>query len=141
MSRITNVVNLAKKTPFVNKGRKEGVGFDCWGLVKYVGDIGFGFDIPDFQIDCEDKNKIYLQFLERTKREFEPIERSEVRPGDFVAINMLVHTPSIVQHFGIMVDNKRFIHTLEKQGPQITAITDIAYKNRIRGFYRWNPNK
>lgn len=141
MSNLNGAVKLAMSTPFVDKGRKEGVGFDCWGLVHYVANIGLGLEFPDFQIGATKSNHIYLQFLHQIEKNYYPIQKEDLKAGDVVAINMLIHAPSIVQHFGIMVDNKKFIHTLQKQGPQLTSITDVAYKNRIRGFYRWNPNK
>jgi cell wall-associated NlpC family hydrolase len=54
---------------------------------------------------------------------------------------MLISAPSIVHHFGVYIGNNKFIHTLKKQGPQITSLNDTTYRKRIRGFYRWIGNK
>jgi hypothetical protein len=43
----------------------------------------------------------------------------------------------MVQHFGVMIDKRRFIHTLEKIGPMLTRIDGYWWKDKIRGFYRW----
>lgn len=139
--KLVEYVSKAMRTPFVDRGRELGKGFDCWGLVYSISNEVFGNSIPDFTIGSEDKNRIYMQFLERTKEEFYRIEESQIREGDFVAINMIISVPTLVQHFGIFINKNTFIHTLKKAGPQLTKITDISYKNRIRGYYRWNGNK
>jgi cell wall-associated NlpC family hydrolase len=139
--KVVKAVGAAIKAPFVDGGRDISVGLDCWGLVKYIAHSAFEMEIPDFHIGAMDKHKIYFQFLEKTKKEFTPIYLHEIKPGDFVGMNMIVEMPNLVHHFGIFVEPKRFIHTLEKQGPQLTYISDAAYKNRIRGFYRWNGSK
>lgn len=139
--RLIEYVSSAMRTPFVDRGRELGKGFDCWGLVHSISNEVFGNNIPDFTIGSEDKNRIYMQFLERTREEFYEIDKDQIREGDIAALNMIISSPNVVQHFGIFINKNTFIHTLKKAGPQLTKITDISYKNRIRGYYRWNGNK
>lgn len=134
---IAKVVSEAMRTPFVSLGREVGKGLDCWGLVHHISKESFDMDVPDFRVDALDKNKIFFQFLQAIEEEYYEVDRKDVQPGDVVALNMVISQPDLVQHFGIMIDDKKFVHTLQKSGPHLTKLTDIGYKNRIRGFYRW----
>jgi len=137
LPNLVSAVADAMKAPFLDGGR-DLKGMDCWGLVHYIALNGFGMNLPDFRIGCENDKKIYFQFLERTKEEFYKIEEKDIKAGDFIALNMLPETPSIVHHFGIFINSKQYIHTLKDQGPQITKLSDFKYKYRIRGFHRWD---
>jgi cell wall-associated NlpC family hydrolase len=139
--KIINAASNALKSPFTDRGRTVLGGLDCWGLIKYIYDQCGMVDFPDFVIDCEDRNKIYFQFIEEIKNNFYPIQEKELIEGDIITMNMLISAPSIVHHFGVYIGNNKFIHTLKKQGPQITSLNDTTYRKRIRGFYRWIGNK
>ena len=121
-------------TPFVPGGRQVGKGLDCWGLYIEVMKR-FGITVPDFKISCFASDLINQEKLEVTKRMMIPVD-SPV-PGDGVAMAIHPEAPDMVQHFGVMVDNRRYIHTLEKAGVLLTRIDAFYWRSKIRGYYRW----
>lgn len=121
-------------TPFVAGGREVGKGLDCWGLYIEVMKR-FGVQVPDFKISCFAADLINLEKIAVTKQMMEPVENPI--PGDGVAMAIHPEAPDMVQHFGVMIDKRRFIHTLEKIGPMLTRTNGYWWKDKIRGFYRW----
>jgi cell wall-associated NlpC family hydrolase len=121
-------------TPFVPGGREIGKGLDCWGLYIEVMKR-FGVNVPDFQISCFAADLVNQEKLEVTKNLMEPVAHPV--PGDGVAMAIHPEAPDMVQHFGVMVDKRRFIHTIQKIGPMLTRLDAFWWSNKIRGFYRW----
>lgn len=138
MSKPPYTISDILKTPFVDGGREVGKGLDCWGNLMATGKL-YGMELPDFSISCFDKNMIFFQFLQSIKEQFPEVR--EPRVGDVVGLNLVYSEPALVQHFGMVVEGNRFIHTTEKLGPHLVKLDDISWKKRIRGFYRWNPSK
>jgi cell wall-associated NlpC family hydrolase len=121
--------------PFVDEGRDPATGLDCWGLFvlaqKCLGNI-----VPDFKVSCFNTEGI-TGFFEIARESWTPVEVPV--PGDAVLMTLDPFMPNMIQHFGVYLGRGRFLHTLQKTHSHLSRIDDRFYKNKIRGFYRWNP--
>lgn len=118
--------------PFVDGGRDK-QGMDCWGLFIEVMKR-FGYEVPDYKVSCFDAEGIggtYQAEIGSWQ------EVGSAAPGLAVAMAIHEKAPDMVQHFGVVLEPKRFIHTLEKTGVIITKISDPFFNRKIKGFYRW----
>lgn len=104
---------------------------DCYALVREIYKNEHGILLQDPKIRFDESQKIYHKFAYEISKNW---ERCECRIGTVVAIRHSPRHPTIVTHFGYVVDKYRFIHTLEETG----AILDYLknYTTRIEGFYR-----
>ena len=118
---------------FVNGGRSS-TECDCWGLVMLVMQE-FDKMVPDFNISCYDSRDIHSMkcFIEDKF-----IKTNNPDKAIIVAINLDRSHPSYTQHFGVCLNNRQFIHILEKHGVLISKIDDKFFKNIIAGYYSWN---
>lgn len=121
-------------TPFVDKGRDPARGLDCWGLFMLIM-RRFGLDVPDYGISSLDSEAIHFCFLGERGGPW----RAAPCParGMAVAMRLDPKMPQMVQHYGVCLDDRRFIHTLRKTGVLVTRINHRFFKDRIAGFYEW----
>ena len=119
--------------PFVDGGRTL-EGLDCWGCVMLAAQT-FGVDVPDFKVSPFAHAMINEEVATNLNKLVMRID--DPGPGDGVAMATSPHFPGAIQHFGIMVDHRRFIHCVEQAGVIITRLDDHYYSRRIKGFYRW----
>ena len=122
-------------TPFKDKGREPGIGLDCWGTFMIA--MGwFGFSVPDYGVSSLDTEAIHTCFLGLRNGPWRLVDG----PGPGMALAMCLDSkmPHMVQHYGVCLDNRRFIHTLRKAGVLISKVDHRFFHNRIVGFYRWN---
>lgn len=118
--------------PFVDGGRDMN-GMDCWGLFIEVMKR-FGYAVPDYKVSCFDAAAIGGAY----SSEIGAWHQVQVAaPGLAVAMAIHEKAPDMVQHFGVALDRKCFIHTLEKTGALITRVSDPFFSKKIKGFYRW----
>jgi cell wall-associated NlpC family hydrolase len=118
--------------PFKDGGR-DLAGLDCWGLVMEVSRRQ-GRSLPDYQVPCY----MALRVAEAAADEisagkFYPVAVPQA--GDLVAMALLPEMPDLVQHFGIMIDGQRFLHTLIKTGPILSRVNGLF---NIKGFYAYD---
>lgn len=118
--------------PFVDGGR-DMKGMDCWGLFVEVM-RRFGYQVPDYKVSCFDTAGIGGAFQAEIGS-WQPV--GVALPGMAVAMAIHDKAPDMVQHFGVALDSRRFIHTLEKTGVLITRFSDPFFSKKIKGFYRW----
>lgn len=120
--------------PFVSKGRDPATGLDCWGLVLEVG-RRMGVEFPDFYVDADDSRQIgcIKEFVERDWRMV-----SAPVAGAVVGIRLDRNIPDITQHYGVCLDDRRFIHTMKNVGVIITDFNHRFFKNIITGYYLWS---
>ena len=121
-------------TPFVDGGRDPAAGLDCWGLVMAVM-RQMGIEIPDYTISCFDSSAVGDQARQDMARCLEPVSQPE--PGAIVLMSTDPEVPGAIQHFGVCIDSRRFIHTSERTGCIVTRVSDRFWVHRIKGFYRW----
>lgn len=114
--------------PFTDQGRGPD-GYDCWGLVKEVYKRN-GIELPDYTISAKACEEISQQIIE-SRPDWEQIQIAEtpclvVLKGDLY----------FVQHLGVHVGFKKFIHASE-QGVCIDRLNSPQWKTKFRGFYRY----
>lgn len=119
--------------PFVDGGRDPETGLDCWGLFLAV-QKALGNDIPDFCISCFDGESILAAYEEEVEK-WEMVDKPEIGCG--VAMTLDDNMPRCVQHFGVYIGDRKFIHALKGINSCVSRIDDLLWKNRIVGFYRW----
>ena len=118
--------------PFVSKGRDPKTGLDCWGLVVEVG-RRMGKNIPDFYVDAMDSKQIGV-IKEFVEKDWQKAEKPDT--GVIVGIRLdRGCLPDVTQHFGVCLDRRRFIHTMQDTGVIITDLNHRFFKNIITGFY------
>lgn len=119
--------------PFVDRGRDLN-GLDCWGLVMVVMKK-FGYDYPDFDISCKDSQSASdsrkNSFLENKFR------LVKAQPGSVVGLYLDRTAPTLVAHFGVCLDHRKFIHILETRGVLVSDLQHPFFKNIIAGYYQW----
>ena len=47
----------------------------------------------------------------------------------------------MVQHYGVCLDEKRFIHTLHKPGVIVSKFDHKFFARKIAGYYVWNNSR
>lgn len=125
--------------PFVNKGRNYN-GCDCYGLVKlYYKDI-LGIDIPDVIANPKQIKLAYIEYLDNVSKYWK--EHNTPIEGSVVAMLTDINNPNLVTHFGVIVkvDNKlKILHTFKHSQSHLIDINNLAYRNKIKAFYTWQP--
>jgi cell wall-associated NlpC family hydrolase len=95
-------------------------GFDCSGLIRYVFKAAAGLELP--------------RRTEDMSRVGQPIESSELQPGDLVFFNTFRRAYS---HVAIYVGDGRFLHAPARGGRvRIEALRDRYWKSRYDGARR-----
>jgi cell wall-associated NlpC family hydrolase len=107
-------------------------GLDCWGLLKFVyADLGVRlFDVEDLEYSkvwgLEGKNYFKEHYFH---------DWVSVKAPESVDAVLFVNSKRIANHAGIVLSNKRFIHSC-RQGVIISRLEDPLWVPRIEGFYR-----
>ena len=131
---IRDLINV----PFLDKGRDFHVGLDCWGLVLEVS-RRLGHELPDFarKESCQDAliTQEQMQGELRSSR-WKQVVTPEV--GDLVAMALEPYWPDAVSHFGVYLGEDEFIHTLSGHNVALNQLSDMFYRNKIKGYFRWN---
>lgn len=95
-------------TPYRFGGRHPQTGLDCSGLVRYVYKSTQDIELPHNARDISQQG--------------EPVERSELRPGDLVFFNTLGRPFS---HVGIYKGDGKFVHASSRRERRVT-ISDMG---------------
>jgi len=106
--------------------------FDCYGMVKHLYKQEHGVDIVDFDyVDPDDKEneKFFYESLENPRWE-------KVQPKKGAVVAMRVN--GAVTHCGFMVNDKEFIHIMERTGVDRVKINSPKWKQMIVGFYKYD---
>lgn len=129
-----SISNLNELTiiPFVDGGRDES-GVDCWGCVMLAYKILTGKDLPDFKVGAMNVRKIFA------------IVNHQDAFGDWVQVDgpsrgvvvVIKNHPEFVNHTGLCIDDKNFIHSMKKMGTVVDRLSSILWKNRIHAYYRY----
>lgn len=122
--------------PYKHNGRSIEEGLDCWGLVMCIfKELGIslpgsdGYNRPEQDWFKKDPDR-YWRFLQRVG---EPLDIVQVKRYDIVYFALIGN--SIVSHAGVMLDNEKFIHTLQKRNCFVSKL-DRYWLKKIRGVRR-----
>lgn len=96
-------------------------GLDCSGYIKYVAKESIGASLPSMCV------KYFNTFEEN---EFEPIDESELQPGDIGVKN----ESTIMNHCGIYAGNGKWFEETIVYGAQLTDCTHFKHFFRIKNI-------
>lgn len=119
--------------PYKDAGDDE-TGLDCWGLVRLVYKNEFDIDLPDFKEIRSSALDIRPEQIEQEKENW--IQTTVPEPGSIV----LVRVKGLPIHTGVMIDNTRFLNILPGANCVIADTTNFKWRDRIIGFYNYNPS-
>ena len=119
--------------PFVSKGRTFR-GCDCYGLVKLYYKEVLNIELPETVITAEQPRRTFANYLNEISKNWTLTTQQK---NAVVAMAVNAEHPSLVTHFAVMIDDKRFIDTRENMSSYLTSIDDERIKNQIKGFYKW----
>ena len=119
--------------PFVSQGRSF-KGCDCYGLVKLYYKEVLNIELPETVITAEQPRRTFANYLNEISKNW-----NDTVPQTNAVVAMAVNAqhPTLVTHFAVMIDDKRFIDTRENRSSYLTSIDDERIKNQIKGFYKW----
>lgn len=123
--------------PFVPYGRTF-QGADCYGILSLYYKENLNIDLPDLRINPDDTKKIFETFLNEISSNWKEIKRPE--PNCAVAMATSEKYPKRITHVGIMLDNKRMLHTFKRMGSHVIRIDSPIISTQIRGFYKWQQD-
>ncbi len=119
--------------PFVSKGRSFR-GCDCYGLVKLYYKEVLNIEIPETIITSEQPRRTFANYLNEISKNWTSTVPSK---NAVVAMAVNAEHPTLITHFAVMIDDKRFIDIRENMSSYLTSIDDKKIKNQIKGFYKW----
>ncbi len=120
------------KVKFVKGGRDVSTGLDCYGLCQEVY-RRIGKELPEY--DTPDCRESIDSAINGMKGSFVKLEFCQP-----YALVLFTIRPPYESHIGVVLeDTTRFIHMLEGTGCSIERLSGHFWKNRIRGYYLWNP--
>ncbi len=129
--------------PFLNHGRDPEKGLDCYGLVTEIYKRQ-GIKIPEYDAEWNDAEKINGYIEDATASsvwEEIPPEKIEENIPCVLAIR-LAAPPGMVNHTGVYIGGRKFIHTRERAGGVcIDCIDGPAWRRIIVGFYKYVGDK
>ncbi|MEW5724400.1 MAG: NlpC/P60 family protein [Thermodesulfobacteriota bacterium] len=125
--------------PFQNGGRDPSTGLDCWGLTRLVL-ARFGYEAPDYQASAFDSAGVSAAALAaRCGGQWTEVQAPA--PGVVVLMALDPYFPDAIQHFGVCLNDREFLQTLEKTGSIITRLDHPFFARRIKGFCEWKTGR
>ncbi len=120
--------------PYVLKGRNRN-GVDCWGLARLVYEEQYSITLPSFDDTYDTSSDENIQeIVARQKEGWEEVKEPAV--GDVVLFKVLGR----VQHIGVYIGNKMFLHAREGYSSCIERLDSGSWKHRLAGAWRYKPN-
>ncbi|NKM69158.1 C40 family peptidase [Rhizobium laguerreae] len=122
--------------PYVPHGRSYD-GADCWGILfLYFRDVR-GIEIPTYSAEMRD-----VEFRRREIARLVAAEKGQhwfeveaPAPGDGV----LMRVGRDESHVGIFLGGGRMLHSEGPHPSQIERMSDMRWRDRITGFFRYSP--
>lgn len=133
-AQIEDTITSLTQIPFVEGGRDD-KGCDCWGLVVVFYKNIFNINLPFYGNVFYENEKNYdttcdeIENIKNTDALFKQIEKPEF--GDIIMLRVMGRP----LHIGVVLDNKKMIHTNTKSGVVIEKFTGDKWKSRIMGYY------
>ena len=105
--------------------------YDCYGLVIEIY-RRLGIYLPK-QLLVSDNPKEIEDCINANKARW--VETSSPKAYDVILFSI---APRFISHIGLVLDSRRFLHTMLGRNACIEYYDKIPWKNRVRGFYRWH---
>lgn len=106
---------------------------DCFALVRKCYELDKGIIIPPAKSPHDRARMVFKEFIREISNNWHRVEKQK---GVCVALRYDINHPTIVTHFGYMIDSNRFIHTTAQTGAIIEHIDN--YKNLVEGYYDYH---
>lgn len=128
------IINDFIGIPFVNKGRSAH-GADCYGIVELYYKHILNIEIEEIRADANNAKQCFVKYLDQISRNWVKVEN----PTKHSVVVMSTHPqhPDMITHFGVMIDDKRMLHTFKETQCHIMDINNPLIKTQIRGYYQW----
>ncbi len=121
------------QVPYVDNGRGE-KGVDCWGLACLFYQKELNIALPSYSGEyssAEEKREVST-LINQHRGSWIQVPCGEERFGDIVILRLQGYP----LHIGIVLDEKKMLHTLKGCGTTIESYESRIWKNRIFGFVR-----
>jgi len=118
--------------PYVDKGRDEN-GLDCYGLVYLYYKNEYGIELETFTQDYESASDAITAHGAIEKHRDEFLEVDKPREGDLIIFTI----GGFNAHIGLMISDKKFLHTLDGCEVTVESIDSITWRNRINSYLRF----
>jgi len=119
--------------PYLDNGRTE-TGVDCWGLARLFYKGEYEIDLPSYTeeyIGGSDPHIVEVVSLYKDNWE----DTTTPNIGDLCLFNIFGEP----MHVGIFVGDNKFLHCRRGSDSVIESLTNIKWKNRFVGFYKYAP--
>jgi cell wall-associated NlpC family hydrolase len=120
--------------PFGKNGNTR-ESLDCWRLVVLVYHEKLGVELPDYSGIFVDDSLTSLIKVTRKIREEKQKWECVDKPQTYDVI--LLRTGNMVYHTGIVIDQKRMLHTMEGINSTIEEYKSLQWKDKVEGFYHY----
>ena len=128
--KLQSLAEEASHWKYTPCGRLPGA-VDCFGLIALMAEQGLGIKLPDYShIEPVCDTDEFFHFMEHYHEIADPIERTDLLPGDVVLFNM--HNRGF-NHIGMFLGENRFIHCT-KAGVSVLPLSRVPF-NRVPKFY------
>lgn len=115
--------------PYKKGGRDES-GCDCYGFVRLAGKKLCGLELPELDVDRMAPEKI-VELIEQEGA----VDAERINGAEKGAI-VVLRIAGSYGHVGLCLDNKRFVHALEKVGVSVDTVDSLRWRSRVCAYYR-----
>lgn len=122
--------------PFKGHGRDRS-GLDCWGLARLVLAEQFSIALPSFATDYRRTSSAseIEKLIRREVPKWKAASHEKAVAGDVVILRMR----GSPMHVGIVLGDGHMLHIEQGTNSAIEKYTGVRWKDRLFGFYRYNP--
>jgi len=124
--------------PFKSFGRGPNE-FDCWGLVHAIYRNELGVSLPHYSISPACTGLI-SDTMDKDLNSHDWEETKEPSEFDIVIMALNWDKPNLSNHIGIYLGSGACIHSIEETGVVIINLSHPLWRNRVRGYYKWQSN-
>lgn len=123
--------------PFVDGGRDRS-GCDCWGLVRLVHSEVAGIELPSYgEISARELLAVSRRMDAAVQADpWRDVSGEPRRVMDCVVMKSLSGAENRAWHCGIMMDEKRMLHTEKGADSHTVPLGHPSVASRIIGFFR-----
>lgn len=119
--------------PYLDNGRTP-TGVDCWGLARLLYKDEFGIDLPSYTEEYIGGTDPHIvEAVNLYKDNWEDTTTPDI--GDLCLFNIFGEP----MHVGVFIGDNKFLHCRRGSDSVIESLTNIKWKNRFVGFYKYAP--
>lgn len=118
--------------PYLNKGRDQSIGLDCWGLLREFYFQHFNIELPSYDDQYQDAfdKQSTESVIQNNYSDWVLVNNPQF--GDAILCRLAGHPC----HVGVYLGEGKMLHTQSGHDSAIDMIDSVKWKNRIDGYYR-----